>query len=62
MGVAPHRYVLRQRIARAKRMLIEGKRSIAEISNELGFFDQSHFCSVFRKITGTTPKNFVNDV
>jgi AraC family transcriptional regulator len=58
MGMPPHQYVLHQRVARAKRMLTEGTRSIAEISAELGFSDQSHFSNIFRQMTGTSPRHF----
>src|SRR5262249_44504239 len=58
MGIPPHQYVLRQRVTRAKRMLIEGKHTIAEISAELGFSDQSHFANIFRRITGASPMRF----
>jgi AraC family transcriptional regulator len=58
VGMPPHQYVLHQRVARAKRMLIERTQSIAEISAELGFSDQSHFSKIFRHITGTSPRHF----
>jgi len=58
MGLPPHQYVLQRRVARAKRMLIEGTQSIAEISAELGFSDQSHFSNIFHRVTGTSPRQF----
>jgi AraC family transcriptional regulator len=57
-GLSPHQYVLRARIKEAKRLLGEGKSTIAEISLQLGFSDQSHFTRVFHKITGVTPRKF----
>ncbi len=57
-GLTPHQYVLRARIKEAKRMLREGKASIADVSLQLGFSDQSHFTRVFHKITGVTPRQF----
>ncbi len=59
MGMTPHQYLLRSRVTQAKRLLREGKLSIADISLQLGFSDQSHFTRVFHKITGVTPKKFV---
>lgn len=58
-GLSPHQYVLRARIKEAKRLLREGKSTIAEISLQLGFSDQSHFTRVFHKITGSTPRQFI---
>lgn len=58
-GLSPHQYLLRARIKEAKRLLRDGKSTIADISLELGFSDQSHFTRVFHKITGVTPRRFV---
>ncbi len=57
-GEPPHRYVTRQRIERAKRMLAQGDRSVAEIGFEVGFGESSSFTAAFRKMTGTTPARF----
>jgi AraC family transcriptional regulator len=58
-GLTPHQYVLRARIKEAKRLLCEGRSTIAGVSLQLGFSDQSHFTRVFHKITGITPRKFV---
>jgi AraC family transcriptional regulator len=53
--VSPHRYLVQQRIDRAKALLLAPKWSIAEIALALGFSQTSSFSTAFRKITGTTP-------
>src|SRR5262249_61294164 len=53
-GLAPHQYVLAQRIELAKTLLSEPRLPLAEIAGRLGFSDQSHFTAVFRRLTGTT--------
>lgn len=58
MGQGIGEYVHRLRIRTACERLLEPEKTFAEISVELGFADQSHFCRVFRRITGTTPQNF----
>ena len=58
MGVAPHQYVIQQRIERAKRLLKERSLTISEIALECGFASQSHLNKVFRKYVGTTPRNY----
>ena len=58
MGVAPHQYVIQQRIEKAKRLLKERTLSIAEIALESGFASQSHLNKAFGKYVGTTPKNY----
>lgn len=57
-GMTPHRYVIRERIARARQLLSDPRLPIAEIAYLLGFSSQSHFTGAFRQTTGTTPKAF----
>ena len=57
-GLAPHQYVLRVRIDRAKLYLKDEALSIAEVSRLTGFRTQGHFTKVFRKIVGATPREF----
>jgi AraC family transcriptional regulator len=57
IGVTPHQYVLRERIAESQILLNSRHMSIAEIALSLGFASQSHFSDVFRKMTGRTPKD-----
>jgi AraC family transcriptional regulator len=54
-GQSVHQYVLQQRIAEAKRLLVAGHLSLAEIADTLGFADQSHFTRLFKRIVGVTP-------
>ncbi|MBE9138659.1 helix-turn-helix transcriptional regulator [Nodosilinea sp. LEGE 07088] len=58
MGVPPYRYVLLQRIERAKRYLRQGKQPIQDIALDCGFADQSHLTRHFRKVVGLTPRAF----
>src|SRR5229473_5964057 len=55
-GVPPHRFVIRQRIARASAFLATQELSIAQISRMVGFRTPSHFTTVFRRVTGVTPQ------
>lgn len=45
-------------ILEAKRLLVNAKMSIAEISDELAFADNSYFSKFFKKYTGVTPEVF----
>ena len=54
-GVPPHRFVVRQRIARARAFLATEELSIAQISVMVGFRTPSHFATVFRRVLGITP-------
>ncbi|MFA7343151.1 MAG: AraC family transcriptional regulator [Terrimicrobiaceae bacterium] len=46
------------RVDRAKTMLRRTGKSIIQIALECGFEDQSYFSRVFRRYTGTTPRNY----
>ena len=54
-GLPPHRYLLQQRIKRAKELLAAEGMSLAEIGYTLSFPSQAHFTTTFRKLVGTTP-------
>jgi AraC family transcriptional regulator len=57
-GMSPYRFVMRERVAKAKAMLEESRKAIGEIAVELGFPSHSHFTKIFRKMTGATPSQF----
>jgi AraC-like DNA-binding protein len=59
-GLAPHQFILRQRISRAKELILDDRLSLAEISQMLGFASQAHFTTVFRKLVGVTPRAYRN--
>jgi AraC-like DNA-binding protein len=52
-------YIQELRINEAKRLLSTRQKGIKSVCFEVGFEDLSHFYRVFRKFTGTTPKNYV---
>lgn len=60
MGVAPHQFVLQQRIERAKELLQQKELAIADVALLSGFKNQSHFTTLFRKFTAMTPRVFRN--
>ena len=53
-----HRFVVRERIDRAVRLLAAPTLSIAHISQVVGFCTPSHFSTVFRRITGVSPSAY----
>ncbi|MBD2466056.1 helix-turn-helix transcriptional regulator [Oscillatoria sp. FACHB-1407] len=61
-GMAPHQYVMQQRLERAKKLLRQSTRSLVDIAHECGFANQSHFAKTFRKLVGATPKAYRNGV
>lgn len=57
-GMSLRDYVIKEKIEHAKLLLSQGRGSISEISETLGFHSQSYFGSIFRKITGMTPSEY----
>jgi len=51
-------YLNRFRVAKAQELLFNTRKSIAEISLETGFCNQSYFTVVFRRTTGKTPLSY----
>jgi AraC family transcriptional regulator len=60
-GVSPHQYVMQRRIERAKVMLRTTADPIAHIAAAVGFASQSHFTTVFQRLTGSTPRIYRGD-
>jgi len=61
IGLPPHIYQQQIRIRHAKEMLVHGF-SLAEVANQTGFADQSHFSNVFKKMVGVTPGGYQSDL
>ncbi|MCL6600239.1 MAG: bifunctional transcriptional activator/DNA repair enzyme AdaA [Alicyclobacillus macrosporangiidus] len=58
-GVTPADYLVAKRIEAAKEALrTEPLRTITEIALAVGFRSASHFSTVFRKMTGCSPKDY----
>jgi AraC family transcriptional regulator len=59
-GWAPHQFLLRHRIERAKSILVASDASLSAVAYDLGFARQSHFNRVFRQFTEMTPGEWRN--
>jgi AraC family transcriptional regulator len=57
-GMSPHKYLVRLRLERAKRLLRETDCSIAQIAFDCGFSHQEHMTRFFGQLAGTTPAVF----
>jgi AraC family transcriptional regulator len=57
-GISPHQFVLRRRVARARRMLAETDEPIAQIALACGFSHQEHLTNVFKRQVGIAPAGF----
>ncbi len=59
VGLPPHAYLMQVRVARAKTRLAAGY-TIATVTQETGFVDQSHLTRHFKRIVGVTPGQYVS--
>lgn len=57
-GMSPYAFVLERRVQRAEGELARSTVPIADLAVRLGFANQSHFTSSFRRRRGTTPHAF----
>jgi AraC family transcriptional regulator len=57
-GESPHQFVLRQRIARAQRLLTERDVPLACVARACGFADQSHLTQTFKRYLTLTPRAY----
>lgn len=58
MGISISDYVKQKKIDYAKILLLDTKKNIQDIAEELSFSTSSRFTEIFRKITGATPTEY----
>lgn len=59
VGQPPHRYMLRQRLEHARRLLDVGDLTLSSVAQRSGFADQPHFTRLFKREFGVTPGSVV---
>jgi AraC-like DNA-binding protein len=55
VGMAPHNWLIEQRIVLSKKKLRDDRLSLSDVAAECGFTDQSHFTRMFNRIVGVSP-------
>lgn len=58
VGASPMQYVIKKRIDRARYLIITTDKKISTIASECGFNDMSYFAKQFKRIVGTSPKEY----
>jgi len=58
IGKSPQEYLIYCRLEQAKMYLSETDYSLKEIGTSLGFYDEYHFSTAFKKNTGLTPNSY----
>jgi AraC-like DNA-binding protein len=54
-GVGLKQFLMRQKVAEARRLLEAGGASVTDIAFELGFASSQHFATCFKSLTGRSP-------
>ena len=60
-GEPPANFIRRIRLNKACKLLLEGRYSISEISNKVGFSSPSYFSTSFKKHVGCLPSDYVRN-
>jgi AraC-like DNA-binding protein len=55
---SPGNYLVRRRIGEAQTLLLTTNYSVIEIASSVGYNNVSHFNTIFKKLIGTTPKQY----
>jgi AraC-like DNA-binding protein len=55
LGVAPHKWLIEQRVVLSKDKLRDDELSLSDVAAECGFTDQSHLTRIFRQTVGISP-------
>jgi YesN/AraC family two-component response regulator len=58
LGFSVNDYIINVRLKKAKHMLLNSDKSIAEISSEVGFSSPTYFSTAFRSKLNVSPKDF----
>ncbi len=58
LGVTPHQYLVRSRLRRAARLLVQDDLPITEVALDVGFADLSNFVRTFHRSAGVSPRQF----
>lgn len=57
-GTSPLQYINQKKVEKAQLLLLTEDVSVKEIAYSLGFNDHSYFIRMFKKVTGTTPNQY----
>jgi AraC family transcriptional regulator len=58
MGIAPHQYLVKLRVEKARKLLAQNTMSVEEVARSVGYADKGHFAAQFRKIVGISPNQY----
>lgn len=59
VGIPPAEFILREKVALAGKLLKNSNKSVTDIAFELGFSSSHYFATVFKRLTGKTPTEYM---
>ena len=59
-GLTPHAYLINRRIQHSQKLLKQGM-DIVDVAQQLAFSDQAHFQRTFKRLTATTPGQYLKN-
>lgn len=59
-GTTIEQYIIRQKVERAKELLVYDELSLSQIADQLNYSSVAHLSNQFKKVTGLTPSYFKN--
>lgn len=62
VGQRPLHYIHQKRIERAQYLIITTNKTLQDISTSTGFSNVAHFSKIFKKIVGTPPGKYKNNI
>lgn len=61
-GLTPHAFLINKRVEKARQELTQNRDiNLSQLSCDVGFYDQSHFSKVFKRVFAKTPNNYKNE-
>ncbi len=57
-GLTIEKYIIHQKVERAKELLVYDELTLSEIADQLGYSSVQHLSSQFKKVSGLTPSHF----
>ena len=57
-GLSAEDLVIYKKFVRSVKLIHHDKKSLTDVAYSSGFYDQSHFCRVFKSYTGMTPNQY----
>jgi len=59
-GMSPSDFIRVTRLRKAALLLLKENAPVSQVAEEVGFTSTSHFISAFKKLFGTTPKQYIS--